>query len=675
MFENCTGLRNFSPSYITKTYAHTGTSGYLTLLPETEAKTPYAILYQNGSLYFYYDNQCGTDEKYFIFVDGAASQSWLRKRYEIKTVSFSNNCFVPKSCYAWFLDCTALTEVDMSNLSLRKATTMAYMFSGCTSLSEVIVPGSYFYNGSFTESIWYAPECTNYDYMFQNCKKLSGIKTDESSKCKLKLSSQPCTMSHMFDGCSYLSTIPIYQCDFSKVTDLSYTFNGCNYLMGNQSIKLDNTVTKMNDMFRGCSNITSISIDKSDNASSTNTSFDNLTDCARMFMDCKLLTTVYFNCYNASPTNSWAMFYNCPSLEKIYIKLNTAGNPKTAQLNVSNTTESYNMFYECTKLSGYQGSKVTDIIDNTYARIDQGESAPGYFSPLNSKITYNLNGGKISSPIDEYTVLDDEITIPTPSRTDYSFLGWTATGAITQSTPTQTITIPKGTCGDIELTANWKLDISLATVKLSSDTYTSDEIPLVVTFNGTTLKKGVDYHDYNNTVKNAGSYEIVIVGRGQYTSSKKVSLYVKKYPITITSEDKTKVYGEPDPEFTYTLSREPLGSDKINVTLQRDEGEDVGSYFILDEHVSAANPNYNLSTSWHSLIITPKAVTVTPKAGQTKTYGDDDPEFEYEVEGLVGEDKLSGALARTEGYNVGTYAFKQGTLNDKNYSITLVECS
>ena len=55
---------------------------------------------------------------------------------------------------------------------------------------------------------------------------------------------------------------------------------------------------------------------------------------------------------------------------------------------------------------------------------------------------------------------------------------------------------------------------------------------------------------------------------------------------------------------------------------------------------------------------------------KSKTYGKDDPELDYTVEGLVGDDELTGALTRAEGQEVGTYAITQGTLSaGDNYSI------
>lgn len=51
-----------------------------------------------------------------------------------------------------------------------------------------------------------------------------------------------------------------------------------------------------------------------------------------------------------------------------------------------------------------------------------------------------------------YTVTSDPITLPTPTRMGYMFLGWTG-GGITE--PQTTVTIPTGSTGDRMYTAHW----------------------------------------------------------------------------------------------------------------------------------------------------------------------------------------------------------------------------
>ena len=74
-----------------------------------------------------------------------------------------------------------------------------------------------------------------------------------------------------------------------------------------------------------------------------------------------------------------------------------------------------------------------------------------------------------------------------------------------------------------------------------------------------------------------------------------------------------------------------------------------------------------------TLTVNPKAVTVTPNAGQSKVYGAADPTFTYtNSPALESGDSFTGALGRAAGNNVGTYAYTLGTLSaGSNYTLSL----
>ena len=78
--------------------------------------------------------------------------------------------------------------------------------------------------------------------------------------------------------------------------------------------------------------------------------------------------------------------------------------------------------------------------------------------------------------------------------------------------------------------------------------------------------------------------------------------------------------------------------------------------------------NYEISNEGSqvqtSAKITPATLTVTPNAGQSKTYGEDDPELTYTATGAKnGETPVfEGALARATGENADNYTINKGTL-------------
>jgi hypothetical protein len=145
---------------------------------------------------------------------------------------------------------------------------------------------------------------------------------------------------------------------------------------------------------------------------------------------------------------------------------------------------------------------------------------------------------------------------------------------------------------------------------------------------------------------------------------------INKEALTVTAEAKSKTYGDADPTLTYTASG-LVGSDKLTGALTRAAGNDVGTYAI-QQGTLAASGNYALTYVGANLTINKKALTVTA-AAKSKTYGDADPALTYSVTGLVGTDRLTGALARASGDNVGAYAIQQGTLTaGDNYTLPYV---
>lgn len=86
-------------------------------------------------------------------------------------------------------------------------------------------------------------------------------------------------------------------------------------------------------------------------------------------------------------------------------------------------------------------------------------------------ISYDLNSGTISGEKSTYNV-EEDFTLPTPSKTGYSFIGWTGSNGNTKQ---MTVTVPKGTIGNLNYVANW-----------SANSYLVDVNPIIdgVTYNG-----------------------------------------------------------------------------------------------------------------------------------------------------------------------------------------------
>ncbi|WP_178131157.1 MBG domain-containing protein [Reyranella sp. CPCC 100927] len=179
-----------------------------------------------------------------------------------------------------------------------------------------------------------------------------------------------------------------------------------------------------------------------------------------------------------------------------------------------------------------------------------------------------------------------------------------------------------------------------------------------------------------NLGQNVGTYAILqgsLAASSNYTLTYVgANLTIGARPITVTADAKSKTYGNADPALTYQVTSGNLvGGDTLSGGLARNPGENVGAYAILQG--SLANSNYAITYVGANLTIGARPITVTADAG-TKIYGNVDPTRTYQVTSgsLVGGDTLSGALTRTAGENVGTYAILQGSLGNSNYAITYV---
>lgn len=101
--------------------------------------------------------------------------------------------------------------------------------------------------------------------------------------------------------------------------------------------------------------------------------------------------------------------------------------------------------------NGYTWHKI--LFGGQYAYV-----AINYVQLDSYTISYNLNGGTATNPA-SYT-MSDTITLTNPTKPGYSFTGWTGTGL---SAASMNVTIPAGSTGNREYTANWSNTVSTVT--------------------------------------------------------------------------------------------------------------------------------------------------------------------------------------------------------------------
>ncbi len=121
---------------------------------------------------------------------------------------------------------------------------------------------------------------------------------------------------------------------------------------------------------------------------------------------------------------------------------------------------------------GWTGTDVEEISEEVL--IVEGSTGnreyTAHWEAINYTITYNLDGGMESEPVNpiSYTIETEDIILKAPSKEGYRFLGWTGTDL---DTTTKKVTIAKGSIGNKEYTAQWisEADIEIYTIEYDLD--------------------------------------------------------------------------------------------------------------------------------------------------------------------------------------------------------------
>ena len=105
---------------------------------------------------------------------------------------------------------------------------------------------------------------------------------------------------------------------------------------------------------------------------------------------------------------------------------------------------------------GWTGEGITEA--QKIIEIPQGSTGDRTYTANWQVIEYTiitlLEGGNAGSSEVYFYTVEQTVTLPTPTRTGYTFLGWTGEGI---TTPQPNVTIPKGSTGDKTYIENWKL--------------------------------------------------------------------------------------------------------------------------------------------------------------------------------------------------------------------------
>ncbi len=150
-----------------------------------------------------------------------------------------------------------------------------------------------------------------------------------------------------------------------------------------------------------------------------------------------------------------------------------------------------------------------------------------YWDVVQYKIKYNLDGGKVAQNNPETYAADSaDFTLTNPTKEGFYFKGWTGTGL---KEPTQKVTIPKGSTGDREYTANWGLPGEIK--------------------NSTDAKTNACHAMIDDTIKDLGGVVLDADDMKRVKNGENISIQLKATDVSTTvSEDKKNIIAQGMPE-------------------------------------------------------------------------------------------------------------------------------
>ena len=133
-------------------------------------------------------------------------------------------------------------------------------------------------------------------------------------------------------------------------------------------------------------------------------------------------------------------------------------------------------------------------------------------------------------------------------------------------------------------------------------------IPTVTDKADKKLEAGTDYTVEYSTknFKDVGTIDVTITGIGNYTGTVTRTYKITPKSVTVTADNKTKVFGETDPKLTAKVDG-TLGNDTVEYTLSRKDGEAAGKYEITVKG-DKLQGNYTVTYVVGTLTITSQSI-------------------------------------------------------------------
>lgn len=220
----------------------------------------------------------------------------------------------------------------------------------------------------------------------------------------------------------------------------------------------------------------------------------------------------------------------------------TSYNKNTETFTLNNPTKNYYTF------TGWTGSNGSNAQTNVSINKDStgNKVFTANYKPIDYTINYTLNGGSISGQKTSYNIETASFSLPTPTKTGYTFAGWTGSNGSTAQT---SVSITKGSTGNKSYTANWKINTYSISYNLNGGNISGQKTSYDVTTASFTLPTPV-----RENYVFAGWSGTGISNLSKTVTVSKGSTGNRSYSANWTSGSSLRKYSESDTTVSYTYN-------------------------------------------------------------------------------------------------------------------------